>query len=53
MVRNPIYGPMIDHRNATYENLKVEGDVAQVDVILNSKDGDYLGYRFILAIEGH
>ncbi len=49
MVRNPIYGPMIDHRSAKYENVKVEGDFAQVDVILQSKDGQYLGYRFRLS----
>ncbi len=49
MVRNPIYGPMIDHRSAEYETVRVEGDVAQVDVILQSKDGQYLGYRFMLS----
>ncbi len=43
MVRNPVYGPMIDHRSAEYQNVKVEGDFAQVDVILQSKDGQYLG----------
>ena len=49
MVRNPIYGPMIDHRTAKYENLMIEGEVAQIDVILTSKDGEYLGYRFVLS----
>jgi hypothetical protein len=49
MVRNPIYGPMINHRNAKYENLMVEGEFAQIDVIINSKEGEYLGYRFILS----
>ncbi|MEE8301377.1 MAG: DUF4864 domain-containing protein [Candidatus Tectomicrobia bacterium] len=49
MVRNPNYGPMINHRSARYENLMVEGDFARMDVILNSKKGDYLGYRFILS----
>ncbi len=49
MVRNPIYGPMIDHRSAEYENVRVEGDLAQVDTILQSKDGQYLGYRFMLS----
>ena len=49
MVRSPTYGPMINHRNATYENLKVKGDVAQVDVIMMSKDGENVGYRFILS----
>ena len=49
MVRNPVYRPMIDHRSAEYENVRVEGDFAQVDVILQSKDGRYLGYRFELS----
>ena len=43
MVRSPIYGPMINHRTARYENLMVEGDIAQIDVILNSQQGEYLG----------
>ncbi len=49
MVRNPTYGPMINHRNAKYENLLVEGELARIDVILNSKKGEYLGYRFMLS----
>ena len=49
MVRNPTYGPMIDHRGASYENLVVEGDSARIDVILISKEGVYLGYRFFLS----
>ena len=49
MVRNPIYGPMINHRTAKYENLMIEGEIAQLDVILTSKDGEYLGYRFTLS----
>ncbi len=49
MVRNPVYGPMINHRNAKYENLMVEGKWARIDVILISKEGEYLGYRFILS----
>ncbi len=49
LVRNPTYGPMIDHRGAEYQNVKIEGDVAQIDVLLNSSEGEYLGYRFILS----
>ena len=49
MVRNPVYGPMINHRSAEYENVRVEGDFTQVDAILQSKDGQYLGYRFMLS----
>jgi len=49
MVRSPIYAPMIDHRRAEYENLMVDGDSARIDVILISRQGAYLGYRFILS----
>ncbi len=49
MVRNPVYGPMIDHRSAEYQNVKVEGDFAQVEVILESKEGRFVGYRFTLS----
>ena len=49
MVRGPTYGPMIDHRGASFEKLVVEGDSARIDVILFSKDGLYLGYRFFLS----
>ncbi len=51
MVHDPIYGPMINHRSAEYENVRVEGDFAQVDVILHSKDGQYMGYRFMLSLQ--
>ncbi len=49
MVHSPVYGLMINHRDAKYENVRVEGGLARVDVILNSKEGEYLGYRFILS----
>ncbi len=49
MVHDPTYGPMINHRSAKYENLMVEGEIARIDVILKSQEGEYLGYRFILS----
>ncbi len=49
MVRSPTYGPMIDHRSASYENLVVEDDSARIDVILTSREGVYFGYRFFLS----
>ena len=49
MVRSPVYGPMINHRAANYENLMIEGEVATIDVVLTSKDGEHLGYRFTLS----
>ena len=39
MVRNSIFGPMIDHRSAKYENLVVEDDSVRIDVILTSEEG--------------
>ncbi|MEE9246473.1 MAG: hypothetical protein V3U63_09750 [Gemmatimonadota bacterium] len=29
----------------------VEGEFAQIDVILTSKEGEYLGYRFRLSLQ--
>jgi len=49
MVHNPLYEPMINHRSAIYENVVVEGEYARIDVILFSKTGEYLGYRFFLS----
>ena len=49
MVHNSMYRAMIDHRGAAYENLTVDGDFARIDVILFSKEGEYLGYRFMLT----
>ncbi len=49
MVRNQVYGPMINHRDAKYENLMVEGEFAQINVILISNEGESLGYRFVLS----
>jgi hypothetical protein len=49
MVRHPLYAPMINHRAANFENLIIEGEVATIDVVLTSKDGTYLGFRFTLS----
>jgi hypothetical protein len=49
MVRNPVYGPMINHRTAEFQNVVIEGEFAKVDVILMSDSGVYLGYRFFLS----
>ena len=49
MVRNPIYGPMINHRRASFENLQIKGDQAEIDVILETEDGKTFGYRFLLT----
>lgn len=49
MVHNPQYEPMVNHRGAQYENVWVEDDRAGLDVILLSKEGRFVGYKFILS----
>lgn len=49
MVLNPVYGPLIHHRRASFENVKIDGDAARIDVILLSKEDEYSGFRFILS----
>ena len=49
MVHSPQYEPMVNHRGAQYENVWIEGDRAGLDVILLSKDGRFIGYKFILS----
>lgn len=49
MVHHPVYAPMINHRSANFENQVIEGELASVDVVLMSEDGEYLGYRFTLS----
>ena len=48
MVKTPIYAPMLGHRRADYENLRIEGDLAEIDVIVQSADGQHIGYHFVL-----
>lgn len=49
MVRGPIYLPMINHRRASFENMKITGDDAEIDVIVEAQDGKTIGYRFSLT----
>ncbi len=49
MVHDPVYEPMVNHRGAQYENVRIEGDTARLDVILLSKEGRFVGYRFTLS----
>ena len=48
MVNGPVYGGMIGHRGATYENIGIDGDNARIDVILQTAAGKLIGFRFIL-----
>lgn len=45
----PQYGPMIDHRAASVGEVRVDGDKAEVGVVLTSKTGDRIGYLFRLS----
>ncbi len=49
MIHAPLYQPMVNHRGAQYENLRLEGDKAKLDVIVLSKEGRFVGYRFTLS----
>jgi hypothetical protein len=45
----PVYGPMVDHEGATYSEVQVKGDVARIGVLLETGDGDRVGYLFRLS----
>ena len=45
----PAYGPMIDHRGATYSDAAVEGDTARLGVILRTEREGRVGYLFRLS----
>lgn len=49
LFETPAYRPMIDHRGATYSDARVDGDAAQVGVILVTPDGRRAGYIFRLS----
>ncbi len=49
MVHGPVFAPMLNHKSAEYENLRVVGGRAQVDVVLLIEDDRYVGYRFGLS----
>ena len=53
MVRGPVYGKMIGHQGATYENVEIEGDNARIDVIIKARGRKYLGFRFLLSRQRH
>ena len=49
MVSNPMYKPMLNHRRAEYEPIKIEGDNASQIVVLTAEDGSRAGYLFVLS----
>jgi len=53
MVSGPIYGDMLDHQGAEYENILVTGDQARIDVVIRSAVGRFVGFRFFLTKQQH
>ena len=51
LVRNPSYRPLLNHINATFLELNLEGDFATQDVIIKTSKGERIGYRFRLSIQ--
>ena len=49
MIHTPQYEPLVSHRGAQYENAWIEGDRAGLDVIVLSREGRFVGYRFTLS----
>ena len=49
LVSGPVYGEMINHKSASYENVILEGQNAQVDVIIRAVSGKFKGFRFTLS----
>jgi hypothetical protein len=48
----PAYGPMINHKGATYSDPQVEGAMARMGVILTTAQGERVGYLFRLSKQG-
>ena len=51
LVKNPAYRPLLNHLDATFLNLKVEGNVAIQEVIITTSKGTRKGFRFLLSLQ--
>ena len=51
LVKNPAYRPLLNHLDATFLNLKVEGNVAIQEVIITTSKGTRRGFRFLLSLQ--
>lgn len=49
MIHGAVYGPMLNHKSVDYENLRIDGPRAQLDVIVLTRENRYVGYRFGLS----
>ena len=51
LVKNPAYRPLLNHLDATFLNLKVEGNVAIQEVIITTSKGTRKGFRFLISLQ--
>jgi len=51
LVKNPAYRPLLNHLDATFLNLKVEGNVDIQEVIITTSKGTRKGFRFLLSLQ--
>ncbi len=49
MVQSPAYRPMLNHKAASYGELRIEGNQAAQAVVLTTSSGERIGYVFILS----
>ena len=49
MIHGAIFAPMLNHKSVEYENLRVDGARAQLDVIVLTRENRYVGSRFGLS----
>ena len=51
LVKNISYSPLLNHLDANYLDLKVEGNQAVQEVIITTSKGYRKGFRFLLSIQ--
>ena len=51
LVRNISYRPLLNHVNANFLNLKVEGNRAMQEVVITASNGTRKGFRFLLSLQ--
>ncbi len=51
LVKSPSYHPLLNHIDATFLNLKVEGNLAIQEVIITTSKGTRKGFRFLLSLQ--
>lgn len=49
LVKNPLYIDMLNHVDAEYSPVEMEGDQARIDVVLTTAAGTRVGYSFLLS----